>query len=72
MSPSPTPLQIAQKLTDDAERVENPAIQQDIQEGAETLIYLLTLLRECAAYIEDIKEYDVPPRFLKAVREVLK
>lgn len=71
MTSSPTPLQVAQKLAAAAEQVQNSEVQKSLQEGAETIIYLMALLRECASYIEDNNEYDEPPRFIKAVREVL-
>ncbi len=65
------PLQLAEKLIKDAEKIENADARQHMLEAADTLEYLVTLLTECANYIEDIKEYEVPPRFIKAVREVL-
>jgi hypothetical protein len=42
-----------------------------MNEGAETILFLLTLLKECASYIEDVNEYNAPPRFLAAVHDAL-
>ncbi len=71
MTTSPTPLQVAQKLAAEAEKIQDAELQKSMQDGAETVIYLMALLRECASYIEDINEYDEPPRFIIAVREIL-
>lgn len=72
MSHTPTPRETIKKLKTASEQVNNPALQQDLIQSAETIEYLLALLRESASYIEDIKEYDLPPRFILAVREALK
>ena len=66
-----SPFQIAQSLIQTSETVNDAALQQQMREGAETVIYLLTLLNECANYIEDVKEYNLPPRFIIAVRDAL-
>ncbi|MBN8580186.1 MAG: hypothetical protein J0L96_05905 [Anaerolineae bacterium] len=71
---TPTPRLAAKKLLEGSEKVKqfDPSIQQDMREGAESIEYLLILLNECAAYIEGVREYDKPPRFIIAVREALK
>lgn len=71
MSGTSAPLQLAKKLSEDAQTMGNADARKHALEAAETIEYLITLLKECANYIEDTKEYDVPPRFIKAVREVL-
>jgi len=71
MSELPSPIQAAHQLLEHAAQSENPALQQDLRDGAEAIRYLLILLNECADYIESVKEYDEPPRFIKAVRDVL-
>jgi hypothetical protein len=71
MSNPPAPLQVVKKLIQDSEQAEDPEIQQDMNEGAETILFLLTLLKECASYIEDVNEYNAPPRFLAAVHDAL-
>jgi hypothetical protein len=71
---TPMPRLTAKKLLEGSEKLKqfDPSIQQDMREGAETIDYLLILLNECAAYIEGVREYDKPPRFIIAVREALK
>ncbi|MEN9563608.1 MAG: hypothetical protein RIR73_1852 [Chloroflexota bacterium] len=71
MTDYPSPKHVAQKLVESAVTVEHAAIRQDLREGVETINYLLTLLNECADYIESVKEYEKPPRFILAVREAL-
>ena len=71
MSSTSAPLQLARKLSEDAQTMSNADARKHAVEAAETIEYLVTLLKECANYIEDFKEYDVPPRFLKAVKEVI-
>lgn len=66
-----TPLQLVGKLRMDAKTIRETEVQNDVKEAAETISYLIKLLTECASYIEDFNEYDVPPRFIKAVRAVL-
>jgi hypothetical protein len=68
----PTPQQVAKKLFEAAEKDANTALQQDLIEGAETIRYLLILLKECSHYIEGVQEYEQPPRILIAAREALK
>lgn len=67
----PSPLQVAKRLFEAAEKDEHAAIRSELQDGAETIRYLVLLLRECSSYISDIKEYEKPPRFLLAVQEAL-
>ncbi len=71
MSASSTPRQISKKLSENSKKAEYSPIQQDLRDGAETIDYLLILLKECADYIDAVKEYDKPPRFIIAVREAL-
>ncbi|MBN8655160.1 MAG: hypothetical protein J0M11_05425 [Anaerolineae bacterium] len=71
MTDYPSPKHVAHKLVETAINAENPVLRQDLREGAETINYLLTLLNECADYIESVKEYEKPPRFILAVREAL-
>jgi len=71
MSNNSAPLKLAEKLKQEAESVENASVKKDVLEAAETIEYLIKLLQECAGYIEDFNEYEIPPRFIKAVREVL-
>ena len=66
-----TPRQLIKKLNEHMDKVDDPTLRQDMQESAETIDYLLKLLKECAGYIEAVKEYDVPPRFIVAVHEAL-
>ena len=71
---TPTPRLSAKKLLGGSRKLKHfvPSIQQDMREGAESIEYLLILLHECAAYIEGVREYDKPPRFIIAVRGALK
>ncbi len=71
MTEYPAPIHVANKLVEAAVIAENDILKQDLREGAETIHYLLTLLTECADYIEAVKEYDKPPRFILAVRDAL-
>lgn len=71
MSPTLTPRQTIQKLKAAAEHLHDPALQQDLRQSAETIEYLLILLNECGNYIESNNEYNLPPRFIIAVREAL-
>jgi len=68
---STNPRKIIAKLNADAEKVDDAAIKANMLEAAETVNYLLLLLHECADYIEGVKEYPEPPRFIIAVREAL-
>lgn len=65
------PLELIKKLKQNAGALEDAEAKKYMLEAAGTIKYLVTLLKECASYIEDFKEYDIPPRFLKAVKEVL-
>ena len=71
MTTNSSPRQVARRLNQNSEKMADASVQQTMLDGAETIEYLLLLLKECASYIEDVKEYDRPPRFIKAVREAL-
>ncbi len=65
------PQELVNRLKKHAETITELDLNHDVLEAADTIKYLLKLLGECASYIEDHKEYDAPPRFIKAVREIL-
>jgi hypothetical protein len=69
---SGTPTQLAKKLIEDAEKVKNAEIKKDMLESAETIKYLVVLLGECAGFIDANREYDLLPRFMRAVKEAMK
>ena len=71
MSETQNPNVVIAQLKADAEKVNDAAIKADMLEAAETMNYLLLLLNECVDYIEGVKEYPEPPRFILAVREAL-
>ena len=72
MADLPNPNTIIAQLNADAEKVGSAEIRTHLLDAAQSMGYLLILLKECTEYIEGVKEYPDPPRFLKAVEEVLK
>ena len=68
----PNPHAVITRLNADAEKAGDAAMKANMLEAAKSMEYLLALLNECADYIEGVKEYPEPPRFIKAVKEVLK
>jgi len=71
MSNNSAPLNLAKKLRENAASLNDNSLKKDLLEASETIEYLVTLLKECAGYINDFNEYEIPPRFIKAVNEVL-
>lgn len=71
MSDPIPPQELINLLVKDTETLEDENVKQHIDEAVGTIKFLLKLLDESASYIEDHKEYEVPPRFIKAVREIL-
>jgi len=71
MTELPAPIAVAQKLAEAAQSTADTTLQQSLHQGAETINYLLILLKECEVYIEGASGEDHPPRFIKAVQAVL-
>jgi len=67
----PNPKTIITKLSTDSEKVDNTDVKANMLEAVKSMEYLLILLKECADYIEGVREYPDPPRFIRAVREAL-
>jgi len=67
-----SPRTIIDQLIKNAEKAADTEIRDTMREAAQSIDYLLRLLKECDQYIDDFKPSPEPPRFIKAVQDALK